>query len=756
MKIDRRCFLSLAGGLVAGHLLSPIPWKVTDDISIWSQNWPWTPVPERGPVSYQNTVCTLCPGGCGIKVRLINNRPVKIEGKEDYPVNEGSLCPLGYSSLQYLLGPSRVTSPMKRTGERGSGQFEPVSWDEAIAEVTEKLDAIRNNGQPQALACVTGSDRGTLPHLFNRFLESYGSPNFIRTPSGRDAHEIAAYLAQGQESKNVGFDLENAKYILSFGTGLLDTCGSPGYFFNVYSKFGKTHTLVQVEPRLSNTAARADQWIPAKPGTEGALALGIAHVIIRENLYNRNFVNHFTFGFEDWTDEDGNIHMGFRSMTARYNPSLVADITGIPAGKIEALAKQFARAERPVAITGYGECKTTADIDKTLAVHALNALMANINRPGGMIVFPEPEYQVPGAQKDNIAERGLKTPRVDLAGTDKYPHSRHLLHLLPEVINNANGGSPIQALMIVEANPVYTLEDARAAQEAFKKIPFIVSFSSYMDETATFADIILPDHHFLESMRDVPAPDGVGKPVVGLSQAVVQPRYDTRHAGDTIIAIAKGLGGSIGASFPWNNYNAYLEQAMAEQYQTLSKQGYWVDRRKPAQWNKAFETPSNRYEFYPTVRRTADNSDESKLPAFRKTEIPGDSAHPALIPYNSPRIACGAIANPPWMTKTIDSNVLKHDMLFVQINPETAGQLNLRQGDTIRLTTPAGEARVRVDLFSGIMPGLIGMPAGLGHTAYSRYIAEKGVNVNELLKPVTDPDTGLNKAWGIRASVQRA
>lgn len=759
MKIDRRCFLSLAGGLVVGHLLSPVPWKMTDDIAIWTQNWPWTPVPEDGPVSWKETVCTLCPGGCGIKVRTIKGRVVKIEGKEDHPVNRGSLCPLGYSSIQYLYGPSRVTTPMKRTGERGSGEFESIGWDAAIAEVTRKLGELRQNGKSHKTAVIAGDDRGTVPYLFKRFLEAYGSPNFIRTPSSRDAHETAAYLAQGKAEQNVGFDLENAKYILSFGCGLLDGCGAPGYQFAAYSRFGKDHTLVQVEPRLSNTAAKAKKWLPAKPGTETALALAMASVIIDKGLHDRNFIDNHAFGFEDFTDDNGNMHKGFRSLVAEYAPSKAAEITGVDARRIESVAVEFARSDKPVAICGYYESVNTANIDKTLAVHALNALVGNINQAGGMFVFPEPEYDFPEVQKDNAASAGTEKPRADLAGSDQYPQSRYLLNLLPERILEArNNDLPVEALLVVDANPVYTLEESKKAQEAFEKIPFIVSFSSFMDETAKMADIILPDHHFLEGYRDVPAPDGVGMPVESFSAPVVDPQYDTRNAGDTIIDVAQEMGGTIGDSFPWDDYGDFLEKALSDRYQNLSSNGYVVSRDRVAGVSDAFETDSGRYEFHPTRRHTANNGDTDKLPGYREVEIPGSNGNNAvtLVAYKSPRIASGAVANPPFLTKTIDSKTLKEDKLFIQINPETANNLNLKQGDKAVIETSAGKATVRIDLFDGVMPGLAAMPAGLGHTAYSRFIAGKGVNVNALLRAVPDPAYGMNTAWGIRAQLTKA
>ncbi len=134
MKIDRRSFLSLGIGVAAGTALSPLPWKLTDDLSIWTQNWPWTPVPETGENSYVNSVCTLCPGGCGISVRKVDERGVKNEGMKGHPVNQGGICALGLSGLQLLYGPTRIKTPLIRVGKRGEGQWEKISWEQAISE----------------------------------------------------------------------------------------------------------------------------------------------------------------------------------------------------------------------------------------------------------------------------------------------------------------------------------------------------------------------------------------------------------------------------------------------------------------------------------------------------------------------------------------------------------------------------------------------------------------------------------------------
>jgi anaerobic selenocysteine-containing dehydrogenase len=170
MKLSRRCFLSLVAGGAAGTALSPLPWKLTDDSSIWSQNWPWTPVPPDGEGTYTLSTCTLCPGGCGISVRKIDDRAIKIEGAKGHPLNDGGICILGLSGLQMLYGPTRVQSPLKRVGERGQGQWKAISWEQAIGEVAEKLGEIRGRGNPQSVACIAAKDTGTVGRLLRRFM----------------------------------------------------------------------------------------------------------------------------------------------------------------------------------------------------------------------------------------------------------------------------------------------------------------------------------------------------------------------------------------------------------------------------------------------------------------------------------------------------------------------------------------------------------------------------------------------------------
>lgn len=735
MKIDRRCFLSLGIGGAAGIALSPLPWKLADDSAIWTQMWPWTPVPADGEVTYVKSACTLCPGGCGISVRKVGNRAVKIEGIEGHPVNDGGICPLGLSGLQLLYGPTRVKTPLKRAGERGEGKWVKISWEEAIAEVSKKLGDLREKGESASVACISGSDKGTVPALFKRFLSVIGSPNFMRMPSIQDSYEIANNVSMGFIAQS-GFDLENADFILSFGSGFIEGWGSPVRMIRANSSWRKAGIkVVQVEPRLSNSAAKSDKWIPVNPGTEYALALGLAHVIIRESLYRNDFVHAGASGF-----------IRFRDLVlSSYSPDSVEKITGVKKETIEALAADFAKSGRPIAICGRGQGKAQSSLGELLAVQSLNALAGNIGKEGGVFAVNDPAYIAwPAYQADEVGAAGIKKERIDGAGSVKYGFAKSLTNRFAGAVNS---GSPVSLLFVLESNPVYSLPDTKAVKEAFKKIPFIVSFSSFMDETASNSDLILPNHIYLERYEDVPATAGLSKPVVSLAKPVVSPQFNTKHAGDVIILIAKEIGSPVADAFPWDDYQACLEGTAGDKWKILNEEGFSSD---PAFTAQVINTSSGKFDlsggipdFTMLFASVSHEGDPKSYPLF-------------LLPYDSFRIANGYIGAPPFVIKTVEDTVLKGKDILVEINPATAKANGLSAGSYATLKTPKGSARVKINLFEGIMPGIVAMPRGLGHTAYDNYLAGKGINVNELIGMLEDPASGLDAAWGIRANLIKA
>ena len=740
MNINRRSFLSFVIGGAAGTTLSPLPWKMQDDGAIWSQNWPWVPVPKDGEVNYTHSTCTLCAGHCGITVRKIDDRAVKIEGMKGHPVNNGGICILGLSGLQLLYGPSRVKTPLRREGERGKGKWKEISWETAISEVVYRLADLRSKGQSHTLGFISGSEHGTVTALIERFMTVYGSRNFLQTPSMDDSYSRVLNIMQGVDAL-AGFDFENTDFVLSFGSGIIEGWGSPVRMFQANSRWRTNGgQVVQIEPRLSNTAAKSDKWIPINPGTEANLAFGLAHVIIKQSLYDRDFIDNHSSGFASWK----------KMVLDEYHPGKVAKTTGIDKAIITSLARNFARSSRPVAICGKGQGKTPGSSGEFMAVHALNALVGSINRKGGVWAIPRPGYiDWPEVKMDSIAAKGLQQGRVDGAADKKYPQSRSLLNRFFKMIHSKEI-PPIQALLVSDANPCYTHPDTTAIKEVFNKIPFVASFSSFMDETAAMADLILPNHIYLERYADVPGATGLQKPIVGLSAPVLKPQFNTKHVGDVIISLAKQLGKGTADAFAWENYENCLEQTMGNMWQPLIEAGFWTDPDfKAPKWDEALGSSSGKFIF--------SNNNSGINDQYRPVKLEGEPASfpLTLIPYDSMRLANGLIGDPPFLIKTVEDTVLKKKDSFVEINPKTALAYSLSEGSHAVLTTPKGSARVRIHLFDGIMPGIVAIPSGLGHTAYDKFLSGKGVNVNKLIGSVEDPVSGLNAAWGIRAKLNK-
>ena len=819
MEFSRRNFIKFFAGGIGGTLVSPLPWKLIDDIAIWTQNWSWVPLPGRGKFSTVNSVCTLCSGGCGIEVRKVGNRVVKIEGRRNYPVNQGALCPLGMAGQQILYNEGiRWKAPMKRVGPRGSQEWKEITWDEALNGLATKIRGLRNEGNPEKLAGIDGNhSRSTVALLIKRLFDAIGSPNYLGMPREEDTHAMAAFLMQGTNGP-VAYDLENSDFILSFGCPLLDGWGAPGRMMSAWGQVAgdKPSTrpfLAHIDHRASRTALKADQWLAPFPGTEAALAMGIAHVLIREKRYSKEFVDDYTSGFADWFDAQGHGHKGFANIVLKkYSPQIVENITGIKKSIVIELARRFASSHAPIALTGRGKGLLPGSVYEFMAVHALNALAGRINKSGGVLVAHDlPLAPWPDVEYDPVATDGLKRERLDRAGTPRYPFTRSLIHTFSEAVNSSQS-SPVDILLISSANPVFTIPDSKSLIEALDKIPFIVSFSPFKDETSLMADLILPDHTYLEKMEDIPRPTGVQYPLFALSQPAVKPLYRTRHSGDVIISLAQRIGGTIAESFQWNSFEETLKgrvkglyelgqgqitydgsepvwkrldkkggltpvySSFESMWEALRETGCWyVPSHTFGTWSEIFQTPSKRFEFFSSnielalktysKGKSLDDAladvgilargDEVYMPHYEELKSRADEKeYPLLLlPIELINLASGWIGNPPFLNKTLFDHQLRKDDLFVEVNPKTASTHGLQEGSKAVLKSRTGELTVRVHVFHGAMPGVVFIPLGLGHTAYDRYLKGKGVNPYEIIDPTEDPLSGQSVWWNTRVTM---
>jgi len=706
MKIDRRSFLGLGLGAAAGIALSPVGVKLTDDSSIWTQNWPWTPVPEDGEITYDRSVCSLCPGACGISVKKINGRPVKIEGLDDHPINNGGACLHGIAGLQYLYDPARIKTPLKKNGNK----FEKISWDEAISLVAGKLGEIRESGTPESLGLITGADNGSMAQLFERFMDAFGSPNTYTMPSLESNLTLTA-AALHNADRSLGFDLDHSDFILSFGAAIIEGWGSPVACIQANaSRYERKAKLVQVDYRLSNTANAADKIIAVKPGTEADLALGLCAVLFAKTKIAKDLLS-------------GDVNkLAFAAMLEKeYTSDKVEAITGVKAADIEALAMEFIKAKAPVAVPGKGRGDVGQSLREFAAVQALNALAGRLNKKGGVFVmWPAGYLNFPENVMDDTAEQGLG--KVKLAGS------------VTELVDKLEKDGGLSALFIYNANPCYALNNTEKVKAAMDKVGFKVSFSSFMDETALKSDVILPASIFLERLEDVVSGAGLAKTVVGLCQPMVKPVFDTKHPGDTLIRLAQAMGNSIADGFSWDSYEDCLEEVTGDIWDTLSDDGYVVIDDKPP-----VGTPATDFTFLASAPKIDDPMGEGDF---------------TLVPVDKMRLAGGSMTSSPFAVKTVPDTVLLGKYSVVEINPTTAGVL--KNGDIAVLKTAMGKVKVKIGLNEGIMPGVIGMPRGLGHAFNNPYVAGKGVNVNDLIGPVIEPGSGLDAAFGIKATLSKA
>lgn len=811
-KITRREFLTVAGIAAGGGVLAYAP-----DVAVkafqaaWGEDW--MEVPD-GPERWVASLCRQCPGGCGIRVRMIGDRLTKIEGNPLHPINRGTLCPKGQAGLLALNDPDRIKGPLKRVGERGAGKWQEITWDEAIKLVGNHLQEIRVKKAAHTLAIMDGEASGLTKMLLERFLHQFGSPNYINIPTGLDYGSVDAfYLMQGING-GVVYDMEMANYIISFESDLLQSFWSPVQVMNAFGYTrrakGVRGKITQVESRYSITAAKADEWIPVKPGTEGVVALGMAHSIIKEGLYDKDFVEKHTFGFEDWRDPSGATHQGYKTLVLQnFSPAVVSEITGVPVESILRAAKEFATQGPALAIGVRG------DIYQQMAVHALNALVGNIDKPGGVLTIKNPPVlDLPAPEIDETARRGLQMTPLSGEGDGKFPLANITLSRFPERVLQ---GKPynISTLLFYNSNPSFSHQHIEGFSQAMGKIPFIVSFSPYMDETTQNSDLILPDHTYLEKWQSDITYTFQGFPVVGLGKPVTGPRYNTRNTGDVIMEIARGMGNPLATAFPWKDSQAVLSDTMKKLYEMnkgdlfapeldeallrelvrrgwrapgyrnfeefwqgiQEKGGWWDPAYSYEEWGRVFRTPSKKFEFYSqTLKRHLEKrgnnlqalkasgiearGDQVFLPHWEsKLNASPDSEkdYPFHLKIFKPLVFAGSIhANDPYLQDISSSYTKQKWNSWVEISPKAAEKLGIKNDDWVWVESPQQKLKFRAKLTPGAIPQVVNIPMGSGHTAYGRWAKGIGENAGRLLTHHIEPFTGEPLMNKTRVKVYKA
>ncbi len=746
MRITRRDFVKISTGFAISlgvlPLIKPalVPAPSTTDAAPGDSS---RAAKAGTPEQFINTVCSLCSAGCGLQVRVVNGYAVKVEGNPLHPLNQGVCCPRGQASLEVLYSPERIAGPLRRKvakdiAAREPGQWERITWDDAIKLVAEQLRNLRDKGEAHTAAFLHGELRGQMRPLVQRFAKAYGSPNVI-SMDDLDAQvaRLAMFLTQGINDYPI-YDIDNARYVLCFGGSLLESSrhlqkylSGYGFMHRGQSNRGK---LVVVDSRLSVTAAKSDEWIPIRPGTLGALALGMANVLIKSGAINEAFVRQWTFGYEDFKDDQGRTHLGFKRLVLeQYTLDRVADITGIPGGTIARLAGEFGANRPALAIlpTGRGDLSAGNSLSSAMAIHALNALVGSIDIPGGVQVQQYPELApFPALPSDLVADKARTQPRLDGVGTD-HPIAFAASHGLSD---NLLAGKPYRAnaLFLLNANPVHDAPQGQRFADALKKTPFVVSFSPTIDESAAYADLILPSLTFLEIWQD-DLVEGTGYPGIALRQPVVKPLHEGRNPGDAIIQIAQAIGGKMSEAFAWNSFLDVIKQRISGlgiSWDALIEKGAWSALvyffaapgskawRQIVGRDRLSAPKDGRFDFFSREMFAAltTPTDLACLPHF---DVPAQATN-ADFPFwltcqetmTQPRGWHGVI---PSLQEVYGLQVGSRWESWVEIHPKAAHALGIKKDDWVWIESASGKVRARARLTEGIWQNAVNMPYGQGH-----------------------------------------
>ncbi len=703
-------------------------------------------IPEEdmlpGIATWKPSICMQCPAGCGLLVRVMQGEAEvirhgqlglikmglakKLEGNPNHPINQGKLCPRGQTGLQVTYHPDRIRTPLARTGPRGSGQFKEITWDDAIKQLASQLRPLLADKKEGELAFVTSPLRGVRKNIVNTFAVAMsGRPHTEFAFLDASVGQAANFASFGVQSLAT-VDLAHSNYVISFGADFLGTWNSPvaqsvGYGTMRNGRPGQRGKFVHVEPRLSQTAANADEWIPCNPGMEGAFALAIAHVILAEKLRPAAGAGHAGLPIEGWS----------RGLPD-YAPEKVAAQIGASPEKITRIAREAAANAPALALIGDTATAHTNGFFSAAAVNALNALLGSVGKPGGVL------FGMPWTPVDPT--RALSEIRSPKGATGAHV-SDSTRELAGTIVSNPG---LVKALFLYNANPVFGTPENWRVREAVEKVPFIASFGNFVDETSILADMILPDHSPLESWLDDAPPSGSAKTVASLAAPAMSPLHNTRAMPDVLLDVAQQLGGDIAKSLPWKTYDEALKVAFEQLRQqkgsvtATDPDDFWQKVQDQGGWWSAEEKP-----LPVSAGKLVGGPAKNAAPQFD-----GDPAQFPfhLLPYASQMWYDGSLANLPWMQEAPDpiSSVMWGS--WVEINTQTAAKLGIAQGDLLEVASQHGTLQAPAFVTPGIAPDCVAMPIGQGHTNFTRYAKDRGANPISILAPLTDSETG-SLAW---------
>jgi anaerobic selenocysteine-containing dehydrogenase/Fe-S-cluster-containing dehydrogenase component len=651
-----------------------------------------------GKAIWYATTCRECPAGCGLLAKNRDGHVIKVEGNPLHPISGGKLCPRGQASLHGLYNPDRFSGPLKK--EPG-GKFTSITWEEGETILARSLEDAFRKGRGDRIVFLTDQVTGSLEDLIGVWLREMGSPG------GHIVYEAFSYEPLREANKIVfGLDtiphyrVDQADFLISFNAGFLETWLSNVEYARQFSSFhalrGKgKHPFIFVGPRLSMTANNAEIWIPVVPGDEYLIALAILRVILDENLIP-------TINLE----QQGVL----TALVAAWPMERITGKTGIQAQLIRDIAHRFVDAERPLALA------------EGLSLSCPNATATAIS--ANLLCSLKP-----GSQQT-----------IDFSGASAYGGVARA-YAIKELSERMKRGD-VEVLLILGANPLFSLPASWEFRKCLEAIPTIVTFSSAVDETNALAHLILPSHTPLESWGDYSPRKGI----FGLMQPVMGSKFNSRPVGDVLLSTGRSLKGQ--ERFAWQDFYAFLQDSWTRKWQEA----------KPAMPFESFWEQSLKRGGYWETNSTGSSGLSLRLSRFRFPE-PDVPTAPEIgfhfTAYPTIQFFDGRGANRLWLQELPDPMTQTTWGGWVEIHPQTAENYKIEKGDMLRIKSPYGTIDIPALPIPTVPENLLAVPIGQGHTSFGQFADGHPANPMQLFTLNIDSTVGATEYSGLKVSIEK-
>ncbi len=588
--VSRRQFLKAgAAGLAGTSALTGKAGAHETEMERGGKDYAYLSGVKREPVP---TACALCASRCPAIGYVEKGYLVKIEGQPNSIRTQGTLCAKGQAGVNQMYDPDRILQPLRRTGKRGEGKWQKISWDAALEELVGRLKKLRDDGHPEKFMFHHGWISASADRLINKvFLPTYGTATIADNSClGQSARQTAQELTWGGFEDS--WDFDNARYVLNFGSNVMEAHTNHVALARrlSFALAERNVKMITFDVRLSNTASKSNTWIQIKPGTDLAVLLAMCHVVITEELFRGQGEKFLEF-CQVTPDVNASTEAkvaALRAHLAPYTPKWAEKISGVPADEITSIAREFATARPACVISSRGASAHYNGVETERAIQMLAAITGNIDSPGGRCRAVVPEWNHPPGPKEKPSAKKLNILE-GFEGEAALP-VHGIGHQVLKMIKDGRAGRP-EVYLWYNYNPVFSNADVGASTEILKDeslLPFTVAVTPYYDESAALADLILPDAIYLEryDFEDGISPTQV--PEYYIRQPVLPPQGKVRDFKDVCCELAERMGFPLG----FESGKEFVEQSCeltpivngkAGGFEYMKENGVWHDPdAKPA------------------------------------------------------------------------------------------------------------------------------------------------------------------------------